>query len=81
MPITRHLERSAVSDLINHPLQAAARQEQARRSSDPIVKQEIIEATISDLAEWYKYRFPDLVADDHIHHVKERLEAMNRTKN
>lgn len=64
-----------MNDSINHPLQAAARQEQARRGGNPTAKQEIIEATLCDLAEWYKYRFPDLVADDHIHHVKERLEA------
>ena len=79
MPITRHLEGSAVSDLINHPLQEAARQEQARRGGH-LARQEVIDATLSDLAEWYQYRFPDMVADEHLEHVRERLQGMGKVQ-
>ena len=79
MPITRHLEGSAVSNLTNHNLQKAAQQELGRRGGQ-LATQEAIDATVSDLTEWYKYRFPDLVADDHMHHVKERLQAISTTQ-
>ena len=61
-------------------LSKSARQEKSRRGGDPLAKQEIIEAALCDLAEWYRYRFPDLVADYHMHHVKERLQAIGTTQ-